>query len=79
MTDQQEEAGPPQETGRKKSGKRMLFVWGLAALPLTLVLWPTCMLVGASMVPTLGTYILDTRKGRHLTICIALMELPPST
>ena len=71
MTDQQELVDQPK---KKKSGKKMLFVWALAALPLTLVLWPTCMLVGASMVPTLGTYFVDTRQGRHLTICIGLMN-----
>lgn len=71
MTDQQEVADQPK---KKKSGRKMLFVWALAALPLTLVLWPTCLLVGASMVPTLGTYFVDTRQGRHLTICIGLMN-----
>ena len=74
MTDQQEQFDQPQETGRKKGGKKMLFIWGLAALPLTLVLWPTCMVALASMMPTLGTYVVDTRKGKHLTICIGLMN-----
>ncbi len=71
MTDQQEVADQPK---KKKGGRKMLFVWALAALPLTLVLWPTCIVMGASLVPTLGTYFVDTRQGRHLTICIGLMN-----
>lgn len=74
MTDQQEEAAQTGKPAGKKGGRKMLFVWALAALPLTLVLWPTCMLVGASLLPTLGTYIVDTRQGKHLTICIGLMN-----
>lgn len=74
MTDQQEETDQPKKAAGKKGGRKMLFVWFLASLPLTLVLWPTCMIVGVSLFPTLVTYFVDARQGKHLTICIGLMN-----
>ena len=64
-------AAQPQQ---KKAGgsRKMLVFWVLAALPLALVLWPTCMVLGVSLIPTLVTFIFERQPGKHVSICVGL-------
>ena len=79
MTQQQDEGlerapGTAGRSQQKKAGtsKKMLIFWVLAALPLALVLWPTCMVVGVSLIPTLVMYLFEREPGKQVTICVGL-------
>ncbi len=61
--------------GKKKStpmGLKLTFL--LAALPMAYVVYPTLILLGATMAPTVVAYLFDRSRARYLTITIGLLN-----
>lgn len=68
--DQQKTAAAP-----KKGGKLPIVLWLLALIPVSLVLWPTMMLAGPLMFPTLVALLSELRKDKYLTTSVGVTNL----
>ncbi len=62
-------------TAAKKGGKLPVILWLLALIPISLVLWPTMMLAGPLMFPTLVALISELRKDKYLTTSVGVTNL----
>jgi hypothetical protein len=57
-------------TAARKGGKLPVVLWLLAMIPIGLVLWPTMMLAGPLMFPTLVALLSELRKDKYLTASV---------
>lgn len=61
--------------GGKQGGKLWTrLAWLVLLLPLLAVLLPTCLVLGAMMLPTLCALLVDRARGRYLTITVGLLN-----
>ncbi len=60
-------------TPRKASGGRSVMT-GILLLPVIVVLFPSCIVLFAGMVPSIVAYMVDRTKGKYLAITVALMN-----
>ena len=47
----------------------------IAFLPLAYLIWPTLLLLGLLMVPTLAAAIVDRSRGQHLVCGVGILNL----
>ncbi len=62
-----------QDQPRKARGGRSI-VTGILLLPVIAVLFPSCMVLLAGMVPSIVAYMVDRTGGKYLSITVALLN-----
>lgn len=65
--------GQTQDTPRKSSGGRSI-VTGILLLPVIAVLFPSCLVLFAGMLPSIVAYFVDRADGKYLAITVSLMN-----
>jgi len=68
--------GGAQPARRRRPGKNASarLVFGVLALPLVGVLFPTCLVLGAGMVPTALAFLFDRGREKYLVLSVAMLN-----
>lgn len=72
MAKTQSKPNPKSKGGGLAVGNTVMLV--VIGLPLVAVLAPTCSLLLVGMAPTLGAFLFDRARGRHLTLSIGMLN-----